>query len=451
MKKITLLLVGIISTSLLFSQESNMQKIENTVIENFVENYNNDIEQIITEEFKNIVITPTIQSIEDNVEKKLKDNPIDLVESQNITAELDKTLLDISIKKLLESSAPNLAKELQKIIEETIADSIQESLDYHYKIDKTEKEDPKEVENKNSEEIILESKTEETTEIKNTEEISKTESTEITTSLPEIENETNVPVIEEPSIKTTSSAPEKINYTATTIATKNTEPAISQTIQMNVGDYKDIILNGEGWIFLGELKEPAKPVVTFYNRYMDGVDSYFGFDAINAGTTTLHFYKQDIIGRTYLDEYVKVIVKQKQIVRNNSYVNKQEEAAGISAEPTVNLAGGNSAIVINNTSTSSDYVFIPETILDEAENAYNEQNFEDSIALLDEYTSMGKDAVDRALYLYAKNYESNATVRNVKLAHSYYKKIVNTFPDSQYYDESKKRILYLERFYLVIR
>ncbi len=184
---------------------------------------------------------------------------------------------------------------------------------------------------------------------------------------------------------------------------------------------------------------------------MDGIDSYFGFDAINPGFTTLHFYKQDIIGRTYLDEYIKIIVKPEQKTYYNSYNNynnKNEESLGISAEPEVSLSGGGSSTVINDTS-SMDYVFVPETILDEAQEAFDNKDYELSIALLDEYTSMGTKEIDRALFLYAKNYESHSEFRNVKLAYSYYSKIISTFPDSTYIAESEKRVVYLERFYLI--
>ena len=440
MKKLLIAVVAL-SSSLLYSQE-------NTIIDDFIKTYTDSLEQIIIDEFENIVIEPTTANIENDVKNRLAQNPVDLVEAQTIVSNLDSELLDTTIEALLESSAQKVAVDLQAIIQAAILESIEKSI---------EGENPAEVTEIVEEEIIPEEVVKE--QIIAEDEVTeadiilaeKIEPQRIETSISEPKIEEPVikePVIEEPAIPTTSDAPEKINYISGG-TTKTAQPTISQTIQLKVDDYTDIVLNGEGWIFLGELEESAKPVVSFYNRYMDGVDSYFGFDATNPGTTILHFYKQDIIGRTYLDEYVKVIVKQKQTTKN-SQANKVEEAFGISAEPVVSLAGGGSAVVINDTSMA-DYGFVPETILDEAEIAYNEENYEESIALLDEYTSVGKNSVDRALYLYAKNYESSKTDRNVKLAHSYYNKLVKTFPDSQYFDDSEKRILYLERFYIIIR
>ena len=435
MKKLLIVVIAL-STSLLFAQQKS-------IIESYYEEYNSNLEKIILDEFENIVIKPPVENVNKNIEEQLEEEPVDLIEAQTIVNTLDETLIDLTLEKLVESSAQKIAIDLQSIIQEAIFKSIEKSL----------------VSENPSEEIIVPEEIVVPEEVVVPEEIVVPEEEQIIIADNEV-TETDIvivkeselaiiePLIEEPVITTTSDAPDKINYVSSGTI-KSTQPTISQTIHLSVGDYTDVILNGEGWIFLGEREESTKPPVSFYNRYMDGIDSYFGFDAINPGTTTLHFYKQDIIGRTYLDEYVKIVVKQKKAT-NNSYKSKQEEAFGISAEPVVSLAGGETAVVVHDTAIT-DYGFVPETILDEAEMAYNEGNFDDSIALLDEYISMGKNEVDRALYLYAKNYESSTTARNVKLSHSYYKKVVQTFPDSKYYDESEKRILYLERFYIIIR
>ncbi len=222
---------------------------------------------------------------------------------------------------------------------------------------------------------------------------------------------------------------------------------ISQTVEAFKDDYVDITLPGQGWIYLGETKETNPPILDFTARYINGDDTLFNFYAENVGNTILHFYKQDVIADEYVDEYVEVIIRNFNTPNIPSSARSQsnaEEMFGISAEPEVALVSGGSEI-------TEETIFIPEQLLDDAEMAFNESRFEDSIDLLDEYTSLGVDEIDRALFLYGQNYESSSEQRNIRQALSSYEKIIESFPDSDYWDEASKRITYLERFYLNIR
>ncbi len=233
---------------------------------------------------------------------------------------------------------------------------------------------------------------------------------------------------------------------------KDIEP--SQKVELYEGDYADIFLPGQGWIYLGEVKESKPSVLDFYARYIDGNDTLFNFYAANTGKTILHFYKQDILANTYLDEYVEVTVKRLTVRNNGSSqsTSKTEELYGISAEPEVQIIGGQSSTIeFDNGDYEIEGEFVPENILDDAQIAFDEGRFADSISLLDEYTSLGVDKIDRALYLYGQNYESNSEVKNIRLALSSYQKIIDSFPNSEYWDASAKRKVYIERFYVNIR
>ncbi len=223
---------------------------------------------------------------------------------------------------------------------------------------------------------------------------------------------------------------------------------ISQTVEAFIDNYVDITLPGQGWIYLGETNETTPPVLDFIARYIDGDDTLFNFYATNIGSTILHFYKQDVIADEYLDEYIEVVIQDFKTLstpnRTTSRQSNAEEIFGISAEPEVALVSGGSEI-------TEETVFIPEQLLDEAELALSEGRFGDSVSLLDEYTSLGVDEIDRALFLYGQNYESSSDQRNIRQALSSYEKIIDSFPDSDYWDEASKRITYLERFYLNIR
>ncbi len=224
------------------------------------------------------------------------------------------------------------------------------------------------------------------------------------------------------------------------------EPDVSQTITTFVDDYIDITLPGQGWIYLGEVKETDPPIVEFSARYIDGDDTLFNFYAANEGSTILHFYKQDVLANEYLDEYLELVVSPFNTEKSlsSSTPTRAEEMFGISAEPEVNLVGSGVQII-------EDSVFIPEDLLSEAQIAYDEKRYGDSIMLLDEYTSLGVDEVDRALYLYGQNYEANSEYKNIRQSLASYEKIIESFPDSVYWEDASKRIIYLERFYVNIR
>ncbi len=253
-----------------------------------------------------------------------------------------------------------------------------------------------------------------------------------------------------------SSAPDVIVLDSEIIETPieiKTEIEPSQNLELFEEDYVDILLSGQGWIYLGEVKESNPVVVEFYARYIDGTDTIFNFYAENDGVTVLHFYKQDILGNTYLDEYIQVNVKplRKTQQLRPTTTNKTEELFGISAEPEVSLIGGQSETLQFGDYTEESGAFVPENILDDAQLAYDEGRYADSIALLDEYTSLGVSQVDRALYLYGKNYESSSDIRNIRMSVSAYEKLIESFPDSEHWEDAEKRVIYLERFYLNIR
>ncbi len=243
---------------------------------------------------------------------------------------------------------------------------------------------------------------------------------------------------------------EEILATTEMASAIDTPIAPSQKVEVYEEDYVDIILAGQGWIYLGEVKETDPIVLDFYSRYIDGDDTLFNFYGENSGTTILHFYKQDILANEYLDEYIEVIVNpiKKAIQEQPKASSRTEELYGISSEPEVSFIGGQTEKLQDEV---YDDGFSPEDILEEAQLAFDEKRYQDSLYLLDEYTSLGVEDIDRALFLYGKNYESNSDVRNIRLSHSSYEKIIESFPNSNYWDEATKRATYLERFYLNIR
>lgn len=92
------------------------------------------------------------------------------------------------------------------------------------------------------------------------------------------------------------------------IVNKKIKPSRSMTIKKN--QYIDITYPGTGWIYLGQ--KDNKKNFTFFGRKLGGKDTSFTLRAKNPGTYLLHFYKNDPLTNSYIDDYLEVIVENKE-------------------------------------------------------------------------------------------------------------------------------------------
>ena len=92
------------------------------------------------------------------------------------------------------------------------------------------------------------------------------------------------------------------------IVNKKIKPSRSMTIKKN--QYIDITYPGTGWIYLGQ--KDNKKDFTFFGRKLGGKDTSFTMRAKNPGTYLLHFYKNDPLTNSYIDDYLEVIVENKE-------------------------------------------------------------------------------------------------------------------------------------------
>jgi hypothetical protein len=93
----------------------------------------------------------------------------------------------------------------------------------------------------------------------------------------------------------------------------------------------------------------------------------------------------------------------------------------------------------------------PEEILKKAQDAFNGGNAADAIALLDQYTEYYPGGNDELYWMYGQFYEANTPSRNILLSLDYYRRLVNEYPQSRRYNDARRRISYLERFYINIQ
>ena len=264
-------------------------------------------------------------------------------------------------------------------------------------------------------------------------------------------------------------------------------PAIvpRRSVNAKMNQFIDIPYSGRKWIFLGETEATSPPVVRFVNRTFSGDDTLFSVRAKNPGKTVLHFYRQDALENTYIDDYVAVEVLDEKAAGTNEHVRAAEIAFGksASAEDAADSGAGNglssdagkiagnlpSALqtavakvsaagqaqsaqnVQSSNGISEKDSAEAEQIYTAAQKAFEEKRYQDSLTSLTEYEASAGEDSDKALILRARVYESDSDKRNIKAALEAYEKIVNFFPESVFWDEAKRRSTYLRRFYFDIR
>ena len=93
----------------------------------------------------------------------------------------------------------------------------------------------------------------------------------------------------------------------------------------------------------------------------------------------------------------------------------------------------------------------PEEILKKAQDTFNEGNTAAAITLLDQYMEYYPNGSDEVYWLYGQLYEANTPSRNILLSLDYYRRLVNEYPQSRRFNDARRRISYLERFYINIQ
>jgi hypothetical protein len=93
----------------------------------------------------------------------------------------------------------------------------------------------------------------------------------------------------------------------------------------------------------------------------------------------------------------------------------------------------------------------PEEMLKKAQENFNDGNTAAAIALLDQFMEYYPNGSDELYWLYGQFYEANTPNRNILLSLDYYRRLVNEYPQSRRYNDARRRIAYLERFYINIQ
>ena len=89
----------------------------------------------------------------------------------------------------------------------------------------------------------------------------------------------------------------------------------SRSVVMDKEQYLDIRYPGTGWVYLGEVTKEGNsigtPSLTYFGRRRTSEDTSFTMKSTKPGTTILHFYKQDVLSATFIDDFLEVTITDK--------------------------------------------------------------------------------------------------------------------------------------------
>jgi len=93
----------------------------------------------------------------------------------------------------------------------------------------------------------------------------------------------------------------------------------------------------------------------------------------------------------------------------------------------------------------------PEAYLDKAKEEFDAGRIAAAISLLDQFSKYFPIESDEVLWLYGQLYEANSPSRNILAALDCYRRLMQEYPQSNRYDDARRRVAYLQRYYINIQ
>ena len=99
----------------------------------------------------------------------------------------------------------------------------------------------------------------------------------------------------------------------------------------------------------------------------------------------------------------------------------------------------------------SDDIYFDTDLLEKAKTTYENKDYENALSLVNQFLELSNFSVDEALFLKGQILEKPFANRNIREALNCYKKIISSYPQSEFWDKADERIKYIQRFYFNIR
>ncbi|MDR2101880.1 MAG: tetratricopeptide repeat protein [Treponema sp.] len=93
----------------------------------------------------------------------------------------------------------------------------------------------------------------------------------------------------------------------------------------------------------------------------------------------------------------------------------------------------------------------PEGYISRAREEYGAGRVAAALSILDQFREAYPSGSDEAWWLYGQLLEANGPRRDVRSALDYYRRLIREYPQSSRFDEARRRIAYLERYYFNIQ
>jgi outer membrane protein assembly factor BamD (BamD/ComL family) len=94
---------------------------------------------------------------------------------------------------------------------------------------------------------------------------------------------------------------------------------------------------------------------------------------------------------------------------------------------------------------------LPSGYLERARQEFDAGRVATAISVLDQFRERYPSGSDEAWWLYGQFYEANTPYRDIRTSLDYYRRLVREYPQSSRYNEARRRIAYLERYYINIQ
>ena len=244
----------------------------------------------------------------------------------------------------------------------------------------------------------------------------------------------------------------------------------SRTITAKQNQHISIAFPGTKWTYLGEESEPK--ITDYDGSSVKENTSKFYFFAKKSGSTLLHFYKNDVIAKKYIDDYVEFVIEKaadepkKTVAEKTSGTDNSEKAEPESAgektaraENRKNEEGEKNSyeelldptsFKIESKSNQPETPTETDAVLEQAQAAYDAGNFAEAKDFIDTFFGSAISNLDRGLFLQGQILDAYSSIRNIRGALRSYQNLLINYPLSKYAQSAEKRAIYLERFYFDI-
>lgn len=274
----------------------------------------------------------------------------------------------------------------------------------------------------------------------------------------------------------------------------------SRSVTLKKLEYLDITYPGNGWIYMG-ITDGSKDL-TYFGRKVGTKNTKFSVQAKLPGTKILHFYKNDTLTNTFIDDYIEVVVldekgsnkthiaapeyktpvtvvlekpvveekaiveeetvESKAVVEEKPVKSKTVESKPVESKPveksiedspivkkTIETEPAESEPLISNDDEVTDIIEIDTaSLLKEIKDLFKAKKYKDALDKLEIFMENSTDKRDEALFYQGQIYEAKSEMQNIQSAINAYTTLTKSYPASKYWDDANKRIIYLKRFYL---